>query len=230
LSDFSDLVFSIDDNQGEAPKNSLSKKKFLSRQQVQAVSSRIITDFVRFRFDQQVDIQRQPSGKPYLLGFNQHISISHSHDFLVFVISSEKFLGVDLEFLRTDRDEQSLAKRFFHPQELKWIESFGLKNANKNNQNHQQQAFYQIWTMKEAYSKALGQGLDLNFIKNCSIFEFKNAFWTMLGSLDHSKFILTLSAKNICSLSYFMATVGASGADICFKLSEDKNSDNSFFV
>ncbi|MSP14414.1 MAG: 4'-phosphopantetheinyl transferase superfamily protein [Chloroflexi bacterium] len=97
-------------------------------------------------------------GKPFLvagqgaadsaLTFN----ISHSHGLMLLAVTLERQVGVDVEFIRTDFDSQELSARFFAAAECAFLRS--LPPAA------QAEAFFAIWTRKEAYIKARGEGLS----------------------------------------------------------------------
>jgi 4'-phosphopantetheinyl transferase len=103
----------------------------------------------------QVEFAYQPRGKPLLaakfadkgLLFN----LSHSQDLALLGVSYRNQIGVDLEYIRTMSDLESLAKRFFSSREY---EHLRLCAADE-----QQQIFFRYWTCKEAYLKATGDGL-----------------------------------------------------------------------
>jgi len=59
-------------------------------------------------------------------------------------------IGVDLEKMRQMKDLDSLTKRFFCAREHELVE----KSAEK------EKLFFQLWTAKEAYLKALGTGIS----------------------------------------------------------------------
>lgn len=86
-----------------------------------------------------------PNGKPYVeheMAFN----ISHSYE-LVAVAFCETQVGLDIEY--TGILEWNELLSFLHPEE-----KFYVLNANDSCL-----AFYEIWTRKEAYLKAIGTGL-----------------------------------------------------------------------
>ena len=58
---------------------------------------------------------------------------------------------MDLEWQRDLSDLSGLARRFFHPAEIRGIEAL--------EGDPQRQAFFRCWTRKEAYLKAVGKGL-----------------------------------------------------------------------
>ena len=61
-------------------------------------------------------------------------------------------IGVDIEHLGEVEDVVELAKRFFTHRECQLIANLSGKE--------QQKAFFQLWTAKEAYLKAIGTGLS----------------------------------------------------------------------
>jgi 4'-phosphopantetheinyl transferase len=103
----------------------------------------------------QVEFEYQRRGKPLLaakfadkgLLFN----LSHSQDLALLGVSYQYQIGVDLEYIRTMSDLESLAKRFFSSREYEHLRLFSAEE--------QQQIFFRYWTCKEAYLKATGDGL-----------------------------------------------------------------------
>ena len=90
-------------------------------------------------FDYEIAYNSQ--GKPYFLSNCEiFFNISHSSNYVACVI------GIDIEKARKGR--QNLAKRFFDVSEAEWI-----KECDSD------QRFFRIWTLKEAYGKATGQGV-----------------------------------------------------------------------
>ena len=93
-------------------------------------------------------------GKPRLAGQHAHVglcfNISHSGDWVLVAVGKSP-LGIDLERLRPVRDSAALAARFFAPGEHHTLRA--LPDRQK------QWAFFACWTRKEAYIKALGEGL-----------------------------------------------------------------------
>jgi len=86
---------------------------------------------------------------PLMLSFN----LSHSQDLGVFAISSHKCLGIDVEAIRADFGGEDVAESHFAPAEFQELVS--LPEAQRP------QAFFNCWTRKEAYVKALGAGLQI---------------------------------------------------------------------
>ena len=90
-------------------------------------------------------------GKPYLQNTSILFNLSHSQDLALYAITRVNLIGVDLEYLRPINDAENLAKRFFSLQEYNLISQLPPQK--------QQETFLKIWTCKEAYLKATGDGL-----------------------------------------------------------------------
>jgi 4'-phosphopantetheinyl transferase len=97
-------------------------------------------------------------GKPSLAGpsINPMVdalqfNMSHSHELALCAVSLGKEVGIDVEYLRPMPEAESLAKRFFAESEYALIQALPIKE--------QAHAFFRLWTAKEAYLKATGQGL-----------------------------------------------------------------------
>jgi 4'-phosphopantetheinyl transferase len=94
-------------------------------------------------------------GKPALRNGPRDLrfNVSHSEGLAVLALVREREIGVDAEKIRPQPDAQKLAKRFFSPQEQRFLE--------KLSGDELQRAFFRCWTRKEAYIKAKGEGLSI---------------------------------------------------------------------
>jgi 4'-phosphopantetheinyl transferase len=93
-------------------------------------------------------------GKPALADPSSvSFNLSHSADIALCAITSSCPVGVDIERVRPGIDLAGIATRFFSPAEnaALWTLPTG----------HQCQAFFDCWTRKESYIKALGDGLSI---------------------------------------------------------------------
>lgn len=102
----------------------------------------------------QVQFCYSDRGKPFLhqseadsLNFN----VSHSEEYALYGFAFDRAIGVDIEYLRPMPDAESIAKRFFAPAELNHIQNAPPQDRHR--------IFFQLWTAKEAYLKAIGTGL-----------------------------------------------------------------------
>jgi 4'-phosphopantetheinyl transferase len=96
-------------------------------------------------------------GKPEICGpildpplwFN----LSHTDGFAACVAGRVPQLGVDVENTRRMTSYNDLARRFFAAVEYQYLRNLPL--------DLQREAFFRIWTLKEAYIKAEGKGLSI---------------------------------------------------------------------
>ena len=95
-------------------------------------------------------------GKPSLSNHcnqdNLQFNVSHSENLALYAFTHHNRVGIDLEYIRSRGDAVQIARRFFAPQEYELISSL--------EKNRQREVFLQIWTIKEAYLKATGEGLS----------------------------------------------------------------------
>jgi 4'-phosphopantetheinyl transferase len=90
-------------------------------------------------------------GKPFIKGLeNINFNLSHSNEWVVCAFSRLD-IGVDIEKISSIKLE--IAKRFFTKEEYDRILS---KDAHERIVY-----FYELWTLKESYIKALGLGLTI---------------------------------------------------------------------
>lgn len=105
-------------------------------------------------------------GKPMLAVAHDEslfFNVSHTRDIAVFVVAKERDIGVDVEALDKSVDIIGLAKRFFSSDESARL--LALPQAQ------QQDAFFACWTRKEAFVKAIGQGLTFPLARFDMTFE-----------------------------------------------------------
>lgn len=91
--------------------------------------------------------------KPAVRGNGVQFNLSHSGDRWLLAVSRDCELGVDIEHCRPLDDMGAMVRRFFAPGERVAIA------ALPESQRHD--AFYRVWTRKEAVMKATGQGMAL---------------------------------------------------------------------
>lgn len=78
-------------------------------------------------------------------------NVAHTDDVAVFAFSSGRDIGVDIEAVRCLRDAEDIAERFFSRRE--YASYIALDRCDKP------LGFFSCWTRKEAFVKALGDGL-----------------------------------------------------------------------
>ncbi len=92
-------------------------------------------------------------GKPALHDHKLEFNLSHSGDFALAAVTSERKVGVDIERIRSDMELESIASRYFSQSEVS--ELLALTSEQRI------PGFFNCWTRKEAYIKAQGLGLSL---------------------------------------------------------------------
>ncbi|NKB87755.1 MAG: 4'-phosphopantetheinyl transferase superfamily protein [Acidobacteria bacterium] len=102
----------------------------------------------------EVAIELGEHGKPEVCGADFHFNLSHSGDRAVLALSREGPIGIDIEAMAPRRPFARLARRFFAASEIEWFEEYG--------EDDRREAFYRLWTLKEAYLKAVGTGLSMS--------------------------------------------------------------------
>jgi 4'-phosphopantetheinyl transferase len=94
-------------------------------------------------------------GKPFLAGAfaacGLEFNVSHTQGRAAYAFASGRPVGVDLERLVVVEDALDLAARFFAPAERAALEAVTPEQRSRS--------FLSGWTRKEAFVKALGQGL-----------------------------------------------------------------------
>jgi 4'-phosphopantetheinyl transferase len=89
------------------------------------------------------------SGKPRLAGTSAiSFNLSHSGAYAAAAVSRGRELGIDIEEIRPDIAWRDIAARFFSAEETAWLDSMA-----------EPEAFFRLWTAKEAVLKAVGIGL-----------------------------------------------------------------------
>ena len=93
-------------------------------------------------------------GKPFLV--DEHsvpcFNLSHSGDLMILGIADNLDLGVDVEIINDQVEWKQIAANFFNAGEMEKI-------ASLPTEIEQLRSFYRVWTLKEAYLKARGDGL-----------------------------------------------------------------------
>ena len=99
----------------------------------------------------EIKYKKNQHGKPLLdhktpLNFN----MSHSRDKAIVAVTNHSTIGVDIEFSDKNTGWEKIVPRYFHPDEINYLFA--------QPKDRQKQTFFQIWTRKEAYIKAIGTG------------------------------------------------------------------------
>lgn len=94
--------------------------------------------------DEYIDCRADENGKPVLLNFPHHISLSHSYDYAAVMISDNKRVGIDIEIMKEKINR--VKHKFLKEEELTFIDS-----------HHTTEHLYVCWCAKEAIYKLNGK-------------------------------------------------------------------------
>lgn len=157
---------------------------------------------IRYIINQYLNIQNayikfsvNKYGKPHLDDNpNFHFNISHSNNKIVCVTSDNR-VGIDVQHIVPICLD--LARKFFTNQEY-------LQLISKYPYHKRLEAFYDIWTLKESFIKAVGKGLHIplntfNLAKDDKLISsmyFEESFYYFMqyDTIDHYKL-------SVCSTS-----------------------------
>lgn len=159
----------------------------------------------------QIKFQFGHHGKPYVNHPSQiKFNISHSGDTILLGFIQKHPIGIDVEYTKRKVDVKKIAKLFFAEEEVTSL--FNLDQA------YHTQAFYNCWTRKEAFIKAVGSGLSfpldqfvvsLDSTKEAALIDTKwdkkeKDKW-MLNAIEPEKdYIAAVSVKgNVSNIQYW---------------------------
>ncbi|MBS0649583.1 MAG: 4'-phosphopantetheinyl transferase superfamily protein [Verrucomicrobia bacterium] len=107
-----------------------------------------------------IKIEKGPYGKPYLKGKEVEFNLSHSKDCIFFAIDASP-IGVDIEFIEPLDDLENIIQICLSVGEQ--------QTCLAKNKEEQLDYFYELWTLKESYLKAIGEGVN-HFLKSFNIY------------------------------------------------------------
>jgi 4'-phosphopantetheinyl transferase len=121
---------------------------------------KILSEELNLPFD-SIFLSKNGFGKPLLVGSKKKFNLSHSGEWIG-VVTDEEEVGIDIEEVRPLENLSILVAHYFSHQEQGVF--FSLEKEA------QLFYFYELWTLKESYVKAVGQGMNLPFY-SFSVFE-----------------------------------------------------------
>jgi 4'-phosphopantetheinyl transferase len=100
-----------------------------------------------------VKIGRKVKGKPYSIDDpNLNFNVSNSGQLVAIAFSYNDEVGIDIEQIRPLPDLDEMINTNFSAKELNFINSKPKERLNR---------FFRLWTVKESYLKAIGEGMRL---------------------------------------------------------------------
>jgi len=82
-------------------------------------------------------------------------NVAHTGDVALIAVSRDRCVGIDVETVRPRESLDAIATRYFAPDECEWI--FAA--------TQREDAFYTLWTRKEAVLKAIGCGISVELAR-----------------------------------------------------------------
>jgi 4'-phosphopantetheinyl transferase len=98
-----------------------------------------------------VELVMGPHGKPHVEGVT--FNLSHANQWAVLAVSARGRVGIDIEATTRSVDVDAVGQRVFSAEELQLLN--GLTDTQRRD------AFFDLWTLKEAALKAAGTGLNV---------------------------------------------------------------------
>jgi len=125
-------------------------------------------------------LEYSASGQPLLPAGEKGLrplffSVSHTGGDLLFAFSKSWPAGVDIEEIRPVKELQSMIRKSCSAEEMDRI--------NKVPEAERAGAFYKVWTLKEAISKAAGSGLTVEILRNSADEAFHQYHFTLFNRL-----------------------------------------------
>ena len=120
---------------------------------------RIILGRYLFREPRELRFRYGPRGKPHLMGegggsgVEVRFNLSHSYGLALLAVTRGAQIGVDIERIHPDLAYERIADRFFSSEEVASLRTLPQNDIRRK-------AFFACWTRKEAYLKAIGEGLS----------------------------------------------------------------------
>jgi 4'-phosphopantetheinyl transferase len=105
------------------------------------------------RVPASIEMTYSSLGRPFVPTAHDapRFSISHTRDLVALAFADEAQVGVDLEYMKPSVDMQELAERILSEEDFETFQ--GVPPGDRL------AAFYRLWTRKEAYLKARGEGI-----------------------------------------------------------------------
>jgi 4'-phosphopantetheinyl transferase len=112
----------------------------------------------------EIRFTRNGNGKPFLENHPLEFNLSHSRERVLIAVTADRRVGIDIEFRRKTLRMEAIAARWFAPEEQAFFQSLPALSDEGVEGENPYSGFFDIWSKKEAYVKALGVSIykDLN--------------------------------------------------------------------
>ncbi len=118
----------------------------------QGVLRLLLADYLNIKTS-EINISRHEKGKPFVENDRSiFFNMSNSGNLCVYAFRKNTEVGIDIEEKRSLPDLDDLIKKNLTKTEIEYINKKPQMKSNN---------FFRFWTMKEAYLKAIGEGMRL---------------------------------------------------------------------
>jgi 4'-phosphopantetheinyl transferase len=162
------------------------KAEFLSSRSI----LRIILSMYLTEDPNDLSINYTLAGKPILPDTELQFNVSHSKDFLLCGISLTNRIGIDIQEIYPISSLDRIINNFFSPTEIQYLRSLPSREAYHEH-------FFAIWTAKEAYLKAVGDGIQGSFNQMSTIPESSDLKIFKLDLPDTPKTEMNWTIKSV---------------------------------
>ncbi|HXS35502.1 MAG TPA: 4'-phosphopantetheinyl transferase superfamily protein [Flavipsychrobacter sp.] len=122
--------------------------------------------------------------KPFIdSSFNINFNLSYRNDWALLAITDQAAVGADIEMHIEINGLDTFASNFFSEKERRWLNSV-LPGSEQNKR------FFTVWTLKEAYMKATGEGLSMQSQDFSIIIRNNEPILDLLNEHANAKWIL----------------------------------------
>lgn len=153
---FLEILSESEKHKAQSFNNKLLRDRFIL---VRAILRQTLAKYLQ-KEPYELTFETSEYGKPYLTYGAVHFNLSHTADYLMIAVANFADIGIDVEIIKPRSNLTGLATRCFSTRELyDWQQ---LQTAQKT------EAFYRLWTKKEAFVKAVGRGIALG-MEQCEV-------------------------------------------------------------
>ena len=148
LTDFAKILSGDEIERADKFKFEKHKRRYIA---ARSFLRNILSQYIHIPAD-KIIFAYTDKGKPYIPNSKIKFNLAHSHERAVYAVTLNDEIGIDIEHRRKIEDAMEIAKRFFSKDEIEAL--------TKLEEQHISDAFLNCWTRKEAFIKAVGEGLS----------------------------------------------------------------------
>lgn len=140
-----------------------------------------------------IKIEIDSQGKPFLKGEKRHFNLSHSEAMIV-IATDDTPIGIDVEYVQPLDDLEHLLVNFSQEEQQAYQSRTPEQRVD---------FFYDLWTLKESYVKAVGKGLSYELDSFTIMISKKGTYlFKETGSLDTAWYFkrYTFGTKYKCAI------------------------------